>query len=325
MKFLYIASGGFGDASWTTSCPRILSEKGHNVDVYHLTYTGNVFHENPYCGKVVVSKKYGGLSRGDLKNQIIDVITDLIRRNCYDAVMFPNIGCGRMPEIVEGLNEFENIYVGPGLENTRTRKPLEIPGLKKGMIVGRPEFHFNSRELEWAEKLSGRNSIVIFPMSSAVGERTRNMNFDIINSCPFRDRFIVVHSGCDCLPADNPKRFEESGIRVLWEGYNSSDADNEKVLGKILALEALCKFSIHGYSGSICIALGFSKPFIMNVPCGQIRNNSSSPYADTQERFNIFKGQMSYYKSTVLSSLCITEKEEEFTASIEQMDAAIKD
>jgi len=51
MEILYVPSCGFGDVSFSTTWPRIFTEKGHVVDVFLMLYTGNPFYGNPYVRK----------------------------------------------------------------------------------------------------------------------------------------------------------------------------------------------------------------------------------------------------------------------------------
>lgn len=309
MKILYVSVGGFGDASWTTSWPRIFSEAGHEIDVFLLKYTGNPFHANPHIGKMYVEERLTAYKK----------IGAVIESSSYDYVLIPNSTCGGVPEIIEETKSLKNVYIFQGLNTwcsiiqtiNQPISNLDIPPLTK------PEWYFTREELKYVEDSNLKNSIVFHPLSSDLYGISRNISFDLIIECSGKfENVIVLYGGTKFLPVDDLKRLEAAGVRLLWEDYNCFNDESGSALGKFLALTSLCKISIHAWSGSFVMPLGFNKPYIINVSGDSIRANSSSPYIGTKGLFEQAISRSDTYGCLRPSAWCITDKAKDMIDAI---------
>lgn len=301
MRILYVAAGGFGDVSWTTSWPRLFSKMGHDLEIFFLKYTGNPFHANPYVKKLY-DVQYGGINPIEYQSKIIGVLQEVLENNLYDFVLIPaNQGLSGILEIRKMTEKFKNVFVG----HCKVLG-LDVPPYSK------PEWYFTEKEQDYVKKLKYDNSILIYPLSSAYYDSSKNISFELIKECShYIKDIVVVHGGYKYLPIEDLKRFEDMGIRVFWEDYNCFDDENGTVLGKILALESQCLVSAHGFSGSMCIAMGYSKPYVVSVPGTPINGKSAQEKLDMQ----------STHQSVILNHenlgiWCITEKVEDFVSAI---------
>lgn len=266
MKILLIACCGFGDSSWTTSWPRLFVEKGYEVDMFLMKYTGNPFHANPYVGKIFV----------EMAMEASKKIRGVIENSFYDYILIPNSTCGGVKEVIEATKDMDNVHLFQGAGVSQIIKGVEIPPLTK------PEWYFTEKEFKYIENLKMMNSILIHPLSSDVKEESRNMNFDLVIECSKKlEGVIVVYGGRKFLPIDDLKRMEDAGVRLLWEDYNCFNDESGTALGKFFALVSQCRAGVHGWSGSFTLSMGYNKPYVMVVPGYGIRANGSAPYVET--------------------------------------------
>jgi hypothetical protein len=297
MRILQVASGGFGDVSCTTSWPRLFSEKGHELDVFLMKYTGNPFHANPFVRKLYTTP----INNTKAAEELLNVINNY----SYDFILVPNINCGGMAAVVKITENMKNVITGwPRIGTECVKNGLPAISLTN------PEWHFTENELEYVKNLKLDKFILFFPLCSDVREKTRNISFELIKDCAKHINIVVVNGGRDYLPVDCLKDMEKVGINVIWEGYNCFNDKSGTTIGKFLALESQCQTSVHGYSGSICIAMGYNKPYVVVVPEDRIRNNSGTPYLETQK---VFERQINAFKprgSTSPNIWCMTDKAE---------------
>jgi hypothetical protein len=295
MKILYVACGGFGDVSWTTSWPRLWTEKGHEIDVFLLKFTGNPFHANPFIRNIFI-KNY---------MEAYKEIRAIIEGHSYDIILIPNSTVGGMCDVIEVTKNMKNVLLFRGTPQSQLISDLEIPPLTK------PEWYYTKNESEYIEKLNLKNSILFHPLSSDVNEKSRNIDFDLIIECSKKlNPIIVVYGGRKYLPMDNLEKIKAAGINLLWEDYNCFNDESGSALGKFLALTSHCQASVHAWSGSFTLSMGYNKPYVMVAPGYGIRANSASPYIDTKILYEEGIQRAAYYGCLNPSAWCITNKSE---------------
>lgn len=294
MKILYIANCGFGDVSWTTSWPRIWSEKGHEVDVFLMRHTGNPFHANPYVKNMFIENKYEAV------NKIISVIN----AHTYDVVLIPDNYCSGVQEVIKVTKNFKNVFPFKGHSKYRVSvSGLDIPPLTK------PEWYFTEKESKYIRDQKLENYILFHPLSSSIYEKTRNINFDLIIECSKKlENILVVYGGVKYLPVETLNKMETFGIRLLWEDYNCFNDESGTALGKFLALTFMCQASIHAWSGSFTFPMGLNKPYVMVVPGYELRANKNSTFIKTVDSFKHGMQRAKNHGCLNPSIWCITEQ-----------------
>jgi len=293
MKILLVANCGFGDSSWMTSWPRLWAEKGYEVDVFLMRYTGNPYHANPYVRKMFIEE----IREASKK------IRGIIEKSFYDCVLIPDTTCDGTKEVIEVTKGMNNVHLFQGTDANQTISGLELPSLTK------PEWYFTEKEFNYIEKLKLTNSILIHPISSGVNEKSRNINFDLVIECSKKlEGVVVVYGGLKYLPINDLKRMEDAGVKLLWEDYNCFNDESGTVLGKFFVLASLCRAGIHGWSGSFTLSMGYNKPYVMVAPGPGIRANSSSPYIDTKLLYEQGMHRAKRYKCLNPSIWAITDK-----------------
>jgi len=301
MKILYVANGGFGDASWSTSWPRIFSEMGHQIDVFLMEFTGNPYHANPYIGKMF---REGYMTSSK-------IIRSVIEENSYDFVLIPNNACGGVKEVIEATNGLENIHLFRGTSGTQIVSGLEVPPLTK------PEWYYTEEEFKFIEDSNLMNSILFHPLSSSVTEPSRNINFNVVIECAKKlDNVVVVYGGRRFLPLDDLRRMEKAGVRLLWEDYNCFNDKSGTPLGKFFAIASQCRAGVHGWSGSFTLSMGYNKPYVMVAPGEGIRANSAEPYVDTKLLYEQGMDRARRYGCLNHSIWAITDKAEAIVGSV---------
>jgi hypothetical protein len=293
MEILYVPNGGFGDVSWSTSWPRIFSERGHEVDVFLMRHTGNPFHANPFIRKMFVEEKMKAAKE----------IRAVIESHSYNAVFIPEATTVGVGEVIEVTKDLKNVYLFKSSDQSQAVFDIEIPPKTK------PEWYFTEKESEYIEDSNLKNSILFHPVSSSTYEKSRNISFDLIIECSKKlENVVVAHGGISHLPVDDLKRMEAAGIRLLWEDYNCFNDEYGHPLGKLLALVSQCQISIHGWSGSFTMPMGYNKPYIVVVPTNKIRQNRSVPYIDARKRLPCYLKKARAYGCLNPSAWCITEE-----------------
>ena len=303
MKILYISNGGFGDQSWSTSWPRIWSEKGHEVDVFLMRHTGNPYHANPFIRKMFVEDKLEAAKK----------IKSVIDGRLYDSILMPDNNCSGVQDAVGVIKDLKNVHLFK--KQTVIRDDLEIPPWTK------PEWYFTDKEYKYIEDLNLKDSILFHPLSSSVNEESRNIDFNLIIECSKKIENIVVlyGGGRKYLPIDDLKRMEAAGIRLLWEDYNCFNDGSGATLGKFLALTSQCRASVHAWSGSFTFSMGYNKPYVQLVPGNSIRQNSSAPYRDTNELYKQGMNRAKCYGALKPSAWCISDRPEIVLEAIERI------
>jgi len=201
---------------------------------------------------------------------------------------------------VEATKGMKNVFV------YEPHKVKELPGLEIPPYT-KPEWYFSERELKYVENL--KNHVIFHPMSSDVTSVSRNISFDLIERYSnLQSEIVMVHGGRSYLPESLK---ELSGkIKLLWEDFNCFEDEDGHPLGKLLALTSECKASVHGWSGSFTMSMGFNKPYVVVTPSDKIRNNSSAPYRDAKEQFLYQINRARNYGCLDHSAWCITDKAE---------------
>lgn len=289
MKILYVANGGLGDASWSTSFPRIFSERGHVVDVFLMLHTGNPFHANPYIRNIFIYNK----------NKASQYIKEVSHKGVYDKILIPDNNCSGVQEVIRKVRGLKNVELF-----TKISHDFLPPRTK-------PEWYFTESEMKYITDLKFKDAIVFHPLSSCTYEKSRNIDFDLIIKCSEKlGGIVVLYGGREYLPTEDLKRMEAAGIRLLWEGYNCFNDESGTALGKFLALTSQCRVSVHAWSGSINFSMGFNKPYVVVVPGGEIRANQASPYKDTKILYEQSMIRAAVYGCLNPSAWCITEEAE---------------
>lgn len=289
MKVLFVANCGFGDVSWATSWPRIWSEKGHEVDVFLMEHTGNPFHANPFINKMFVEDKMEAKEK----------IGAVIENGLYDIVLIPDNTCDGIKEVIEVTKDIKNVSLFKGASKSQFVSGIEIP------VVTKPEWYFTKEEFKYVEEFKG--AILFHPLCSDVHEKSRNIDFNLIIKCSERlEDVVVVYGGRKFLPIDDLKRMEASGIRLLWEDYNCFNDESGSALGKFIALTSLCRASVHAWSGSATLSMGYNKPYVMVVPGKKIRANGGSPYLQTSTLYKQSIHRARSYGCLEPSAWCVT-------------------
>lgn len=296
MKILYVANGGFGDASWATSWPRIFSERGHVVDVFLMLHTGNPFHANPYIRNIFIYDKM----------KAAQYIKEVLDKGIYDKILIPDNNCGGVQEVIRKAQDFKNVQLF-------TKKAHDfLPPRTK------PEWYFTENESKYIEDLKFKNAIVFHPLSSSVHEKSRNIDFDLIIKCSKNlGGIVVLYGGREYLPIEDLKRMEAAGIRLLWEGYNCFNDESGSALGKFLALTSQCRASVHAWSGSFTFSMGYNKPYVMVVPELKVKGNHASPFRDTKMLYEQSIRRARVYDCLNPSAWCITDKAEIIVEAID--------
>jgi len=295
VKILYVANGGFGDASWTTSWPRLFTERGHEIDVFLMQHTGNPFHANPFIRNMFVEEKMEAAKK----------IMPVIEGDSYDIVIVPDNTMAGMLHVKKVIKNVKNVYFFKDISRSQVVSDLEIPPFTK------PEWYFTEKEFKYIEDLKIKNSVLFHPISSSVYEESRNIDFNLIIECSKKIKDIVVlYGGRKCLPIESLKKMETAGIRLLWEDYNCFNDESGTALGKFLALTSQCQVSVHGWSGSFLMSAGYNKPYIFTVPGYKIRANPKAPYFGTKETYLSHISQADKFNSLNPSAWCITEETE---------------
>jgi len=293
MKILLIATCGFGDNSWMTSWPRLWAEKGYEVDVFLMRYSGNPYHANPYVGKTFIEERLEAYKK----------IKTVIESSFYDYVLIPETTCGGVKEVIEVTRGMNNIYLFKGADRSQIISGLEVPPF------AHPEWYYTEKEFKYIENLKLMNPILIHPISSDVRGESRNINFDLIIECSKKlEDVVVVYGGIKYLPIGDLKRLEEAGVRLLWEDYNCFNDESGAVLGKFFVLASQCRAGVHGWSGSFTLSMGYNKPYVMVVPGSGIKANSSAPYIDTKLLYEQGMHRAKRYKCLNPSIWAITDK-----------------
>jgi len=265
MRLLYIAHGGFGDVSFTTSWPQIWTNKGYIVDVFLMLYTGNPFHKNPYIKNMFISS-----------NPAKD-IDPFLEKDLYDKIVIIDNTNKGLKDVIDKIRHLKNALI---------IKSLEIA--KNDLIppIAIPEWHFEPSELSYVNVNYPKEGVIIHPFCSDFSEKSRNIDFALIDICSKYIRpIIMVHGGIAYTKPFLEEMEKKKRIKLLWEGYNCFNDNNGSAIGKLIALVSTCSVSIHGWSGSYLIPVGLNKPFIVIVPENKVRNNKSSPYHNTKDLF----------------------------------------
>jgi hypothetical protein len=318
MKILYIACGGFGDVSWTTSWPRVFSKSGHKIDIFLIKYTGNPFHINPYITNLFIMN--GHYAGGDS----IDMIEKMDLNN-YDIILLPNIIFfeKEYPDFLRVLKSVKGFYSGWS---------PQIPGIAVPPMT-KPEFYFSDKELDYVNRHYNSEAILFFPLSSAITtagikEETRTIHFDLIKDCAqHMGNVIMIHGGQrgssasrpqnkNYLPIEELEKMESLGIKILYENYNCFDDESGTVLGKQLALVSRCSVSVHSYSGSICMSMGYNKPYVVIVPEENLRHNTSASYQSSLKCFEFYMKRADAFSCLKPSAWCITNKSNDIIDAI---------
>ncbi len=295
MKILYVPNGGFGDASWSTSWPRIWSEKGHEVDVFLLKYTGNPFHANPFVKNMFIEDKMKAAEK-------IDVV---IKKNSYDIILIPNNANAGVKDVIKVTKDFKNVRLFKGASLSQIISDLEVPPLTK------PEWFFTEEESKYIKDSDLNGAILFHPVSSCTYEKSRNIDLNIIIECSKKlENIVVVYGGREFLPIDDLKRMEEAGTRLLWEDYNCFNDESGSVLGKFFALTSQSRASVHAWSGSATFSMGYNKPYVVVAPGYNIRGNPGAPYLDTKVLYKQGMGRAEVYGCLNPSVWCITDQVE---------------
>ena len=305
MRILSVSNGGFGDASWCTSWPRIFSENGHEIDVLLMEFTGNPYHANPYIGSMFV------FDRKETASKIMGVIN----AHSYDIVLIPDNNNDGVQDVIEVTKKVKSVYPFRGCNVGQEISGLKIPPLTK------PEWYFTPEEYQHIEKY--KDCILIHPTSSSIAEESRNVEFGLVIECARRlDNVVVMYGGKrKYLPIPNLRKMESAGIRVLWEGYNCFNDKSGTALGKFLALSSVCRASVHAWSGSFTFSMGFNKPYVMVVPGHQIRANSGAPYIKTEVLYEQGIARARRYGCLNPSAWCITKSVRILTEALDHVQA----
>lgn len=294
MKILYVANGGFGDVSWATSWPRIFSERGHVIDILLMFYTGNPFHANPFV-RNIFSIPY---------MKVAENIISVIDNHHYDMILIRKL-TGGVRDVIEVTKDVKNVHLFEGTNQSQIISDLEIPPLTK------PEWHFTDKEYKYVEDFNLKDSILFHPLSSCTYEKSRNIDFDLVIECSKKlENIVVLYGGREYLPTDDLKRMEAAGVRLLWEGYNCFNDESGSALGKFLALTSQCRASVHAWSGSFTLSMGYNKPYVMVVPGYSIRANISSSYKDSKLLHEQGIHRAKVYGCLNPSIWCITDQSE---------------
>lgn len=295
MKILYVSNGGFGDASWSTSWPRLFTERGHEIDVFLMFYTGNPFYANPFIQNIF-SVHY--------MRAAVEIVS-VINSHYYDMILIPETTAGGVREVIEATKDVKNVHVFKRRDQSQFVSGLEIPPLTK------PEWFYEDKEFKYVKNLKINNSVLFHPLSSSVYEKSRNIDFNLIIECSKKlENIVVIYGGRKYLPINDLKRMEAVGIRLLWEDYNCFNDESGTALGKFLALTSQCQVGIHAWSGSFTLSMGYNKPYVMVVPEYKIRANQAAPYKSTKKLYEqgIFRAKK--YGCLIPSAWCITDKAE---------------
>ena len=304
MEILYIPSCGFGDVSFSTTWPKILAERGHTIDVFLRRYTGNPFHANPYIRNMFIV-----LDR-EIK-EAIEKIKATIESHSYDMIIIPNTICFGTKEMVEAIRNYKNVYIPFFDQQPECVKQMSnILGFNI-LVWTKPEWYFTNQELKYITDKNLKNHIIFYPMSSDFFELSRNISFNLIEKCSNAfNNIVITHGGGSYLPINDLKRIEGNGkIKLLWEDYNCFKDEYGHPLGKQLALTSECMVSVHGWSGSFTISMGYNKPYVVVVPTDKIRCNALTPYLDTAPLFIAQINRARNYGCLNPSAWCITEDE----------------
>ena len=300
MEILYIPSCGFGDVSFSTTWPKIFVERGHTVDVFQAPYTGNPFHANPYIRNMFIAPCCDW-------RKAVDQIKMVIENHSYDMVIIPRTICDGVKEMIDAIQNYKNVYI---THYDQYGQLSGIPGFAIPLYT-KPEWYFTNQELTYIMDKNLKNYIIFHPMSSDINNISRNINFNLIEKCSNDfNNVVIAYGGRLYLPIDNLKKIEDSGkIKLLWEGYNCFKDGYGYPLGKLLALTSECMASVHGWSGSFTMSMGYNKPYVIVVPTDKIRCNASTPYLDTMTQFIIQINRAREYGCLNPSAWCITEDE----------------
>jgi hypothetical protein len=303
MEILYVANGGFGDASWTTSWPRLFTERGHVVDVFLMQYIGNPFHANPFIRNMFIKHRM----------EAAKFVKSIIADHHYDIILIPDNTMGGMPEVIDTTKGMPNVLFFKGCDGRSQFIPVfdfEIPPLTK------PEWFFTKSELEYAERLKGK--ILFHPLCSGVNEKSRNIDFDLVIECSkkLENVLVVYGGGTKYVPINELKRMESAGVSLLWEDYNCFNDESGSTLGKFLALTSQCQGSVHAWSGSFTMSMGYNKPYVMVVPGYGIRANHASPYIDTKNLYERGMKRADCFGCLKPSAWCITDQSQTIVEAV---------
>ena len=279
MKILFVTdpNRGFGDLGWYTSWPRVFSELGNVVDIFLFVHSpegqvgrgnANPFHANTYVRNTFISDitKYRDISKILEKN-----FYDLILTSCRSNNIFLKVS-----DISDIIKKYKNEVKSP--------YPYMLAFGKDGLSYNnfplgpKPEWYFTDKEFNYINNCGFNDSILIFPKSSQVENKKRNIDVNLILEISKKYKnTVVTYGGRKYVPKEDLKCLEENKVKILWQDYNCFEDEYGYPLGKQFALTSLCKASIHAWSGSFVFPMGFEKPYLFMVPEGF--NNSCEYYA----------------------------------------------
>jgi len=182
-------------------------------------------------------------------------------------------------------------------------------------VYTKPEWYFTESELKYVKDKGLSDYVLFHPVSSDFNNVSRNISFGLIEKCAKYFDIVMVQGGCSYLPVDGLRRMEAK-MKLLWEGYNCSDDEYGHPLGKLLALTSECKASVHGWSGSFTMSMGYNKPYVVVIPMDKIRCNVSAPYRDGSEQFTYQINRAGAYGCLNPSAWCMTDSEDVVTEAV---------
>jgi len=311
MNILYIAHGGFGDVSFTTSWPRIWAEKGYTVDVFLMLYTGNPFHINPYIRNMFIAPSA----------QKMEMLNNVLEKHSYDKIIIIENSNDGVKEVIDRIKSLKEsmllnsteILRKTVLDNTKITPDDISPALAT------PEWNFSKSEIDFIQHNYPRESILFHPLCSSHAEESRNINFSLVEDCcKLLSNSVIVYGGYRTTIdfTEKIKLIENNGIKILWENYNCFVDNEGSPIGKIMALVSTCKVSVHGYSGSFLLPVGYNKPMVMVVPKDKIRCNAAAPYFESSQLFLQHKNWIKNAGYTGCSAWCVTDKVEDIIEAI---------
>jgi hypothetical protein len=285
MKILFIPdpNHGFGDLAWYTSWPRVFSELGNIIDIFLFVYSpegligrgnANPFHANIYVRNTFISALASPKTCFRYKD-----ITNILENNFYDLILTPCVSNNvllKVSDINAIIKNYKNEVKSP--------YPDMVAFGKEGLsynnfpLRAKPEWSFTDKEFNYINNSGLNDSILIFPISSQVTEKNRNININLILEISNKYKnTVVTYGGRKYVPREDLKCLEKNKVKILWEGYNCFEDESGSPLGKQFALTSLCKASIHAWSGSFTFPMGFEKPYLFIIPEGY--TNSCECYA----------------------------------------------
>ena len=282
MKILFVPdpNHGFGDLAWYTSWPRVFSELGNVVDIFLFVYSpegpvgrgnANPFYANTYVRNTFISDITSASYHKD--------ITNILENNFYDLILTPCMSNNvllKVSDISDIIKNYKNEVKSPYPNMAAFGK--EGISYNNFPLPTKPEWFFTDKELNYINNSGLNDSILIFPKSSQVEKKERNIDINLILEISKKHKnTVVTYGGRKYVPREDLKYLEENKVKILWEDYNCFEDESGSPLGKQFALTSLCKASIHAWSGSITFPMGFEKPYLFIVPEGY--TNSCEYYA----------------------------------------------